>query len=81
LVVAGGSATRLEGAGAAAEPVVEQPQAAAEPLAELPHEDPREEPYRPELVARLERAVRQGRYSPDPHAIADALVKRLDELE
>ena len=40
-----------------------------------------DEPYRPELVARLERAVWQGRYCPDARAIADALVRKLDSLE
>ena len=49
-------------------------------LAELPHEDTREEPYRPELVARLERAVRDGVYRPDARVIADAIVSRLDSL-
>ena len=46
----------------------------------LPHEDAREEPYRPELVARLERAVREGLYRPDARAIADAIVRRIDSL-
>ena len=50
-------------------------------LAELPHEHTREEPYRPELVARLERAVREGVYRPDARAIADAIVRRIDSLE
>jgi len=49
-------------------------------LTELPHEDAREEPYRPELVARLERAVREGTYRPDARAIADAIVRRIDSL-
>jgi anti-sigma28 factor (negative regulator of flagellin synthesis) len=44
------------------------------------HEEPREEPYRPELVSRLERAVRLGRYQPDARAIADALLTRIDAL-
>ena len=35
-------------------------------------------PYRPELVARLEQAVREGRYRPDPKAIAAAMVDRMD---
>jgi anti-sigma28 factor (negative regulator of flagellin synthesis) len=48
--------------------------------AELPHEDGVAEPYRPELVARLERAVREGCYRPDARAIADAIVRRLDSL-
>ncbi len=49
-------------------------------LDELPHEDVFDEPYRPELVARLERAVREGRYRPDARAIADAVVTRIDTL-
>jgi len=49
-------------------------------LAELPHEE-QHEPYRPELVARLERAVREGTYRPDARAIADAIVRRIDALE
>lgn len=49
-------------------------------LAELPHEE-HEEPYRPELVARLERAVHEGNYRPDARAIADAIVRRIDSLE
>jgi len=31
-------------------------------------------------VARLERAVRAGRYQPDPRAIAAAMIDRMDEL-
>lgn len=38
------------------------------------------EPYRPELVARLEQAVREGRYAPDPRAIAAAMIDRMDAL-
>jgi anti-sigma28 factor (negative regulator of flagellin synthesis) len=41
---------------------------------------PREEPYRPELVARLERAVRLGRYRPDARLIADGLLNAIDAL-
>jgi anti-sigma28 factor (negative regulator of flagellin synthesis) len=44
-------------------------------------EEPLEEVYRPELVARLERAVRLGSYRPDARAIADALLTRIDDLE
>ena len=47
---------------------------------DLPREDAHPEPYRPELVARLEQAVREGRYRPDPQAIATAMVDRLDTL-
>lgn len=43
-------------------------------------EDENPEPYRPELVARLEKAVREGRYRPDPKAIAAAMVDRMDAL-
>ena len=64
----------------AAEDAVEPSPAPHETIGELSHEQPREEPYRPELVARLERAVREGRYQPDPVAIADALVDKLDSL-
>lgn len=38
------------------------------------------ETYRPELVARLEQAVREGRYRPDPKAIAAAMIDRMDEI-
>ncbi len=47
---------------------------------DLPREDERPEPYRPELVARLEQAIREGRYQPDPRAIAAAMIDRMDEL-
>jgi hypothetical protein len=40
----------------------------------------RDQSYRPALVERLERAVREGRYDPDPRAIADAIVRRIDAL-
>ena len=43
-----------------------------------PREEASPEPYRPELVARLEQAVREGRYRPDPKAIAAAMVDRMD---
>ncbi len=49
-------------------------------LAELPHEEAPEEPYRPELVARLERAVREGTYRPEARAIADAIIRRIDSM-
>jgi anti-sigma28 factor (negative regulator of flagellin synthesis) len=44
-------------------------------------DEPLEEVYRPDLVARLERAVRLGTYRPDARAIADALLTRIEELE
>ncbi len=47
---------------------------------DLPREDGRPQPYRPELVARLEQAVREGRYQPDPRAIAAAMIDRMDAL-
>lgn len=47
----------------------------------LPHDEAVEEPYRPELVARLERAVRLGRYRPDAHVVADALLTAIDALD
>ena len=47
---------------------------------DLPREDERPEPYRPELVARLEQAIREGRYQPDPRANAAAMIDRMDEL-
>jgi anti-sigma28 factor (negative regulator of flagellin synthesis) len=43
-------------------------------------EDEDAQPYRAELVARLEQAVREGRYRPDPKAIAAAMIDRMDEL-
>ena len=46
---------------------------------DLQREDDHPEPYRPELVARLEQAVREGRYAPDPTAIA-AAIDRMDAL-
>lgn len=67
-------------------PVSEQvgrglPGAAPEAEAAAPlREEVRQEPYRRALVARLERAVREGRYDPDPRAIADAIVRRIDAL-
>ncbi|MBY0274285.1 flagellar biosynthesis anti-sigma factor FlgM [Candidatus Binatia bacterium] len=45
-----------------------------------PRERERSRPYRPELVARLEQAVREGRYAPDPEAIAAAMIDRMDAL-
>lgn len=58
------------------------PVAASSPAwPDLPHEEVREEPYRPELVARLERAVREGTYRPDARAIAEAIVSRIDSLQ
>jgi anti-sigma28 factor (negative regulator of flagellin synthesis) len=47
---------------------------------DLVREDPHPTPYRPELVARLEKAVREGRYQPDPRALAAALIDRMDGL-
>ena len=47
---------------------------------DLPREDEHPRPYRPELVARLEQAVREGRYQPDPKAIAAAMIDRMDAL-
>lgn len=66
------------------EPAADRP-AAAEAVRpattpDLPYEDARSRPYRPELVARLEQAVREGRYSPDPRAIAAAMIDRMDAL-
>lgn len=43
-------------------------------------EEEQPQPYRPELVARLEQAVREGRYRPDPKAIAAAMIDRMDAL-
>lgn len=43
-------------------------------------EEEQPQPYRPELVARLEQAVREGRYRPDPKAIAAAMIDRMDDL-
>ena len=56
-----------------------RPAPAVKPAALL-HEETREEPYRPALVERLERALREGRYHPDARAIADAIVTRIDAL-
>jgi anti-sigma28 factor (negative regulator of flagellin synthesis) len=47
---------------------------------DFPREDAHPDPYRPQLVARLERAVREGRYRPDPTAVATAIVDRIDAL-
>lgn len=69
---------RAAGAGG---PAAQAAPGSSEASAQLPHEASAEEPYRPELVARLERAVRLGRYRPDARAIADALVSRIDALE
>jgi anti-sigma28 factor (negative regulator of flagellin synthesis) len=46
----------------------------------LADEETGAETYRPELVARLERAVRLGRYRPDARAIAGALLNAIDAL-
>lgn len=43
-------------------------------------EDEHPQPYRAELVARLEQAVREGSYRPDPKAIAAAMIDRMDAL-
>ena len=45
-----------------------------------PREEASPESYRPELVARLEQAVREGRYRPDSKAIAAAMVDRMDAI-
>jgi anti-sigma28 factor (negative regulator of flagellin synthesis) len=54
--------------------------AAAATCSDPPRPDERLEPYRAELVARLEQAVREGRYQPDPRAIAAAMIDRMDSL-
>jgi anti-sigma28 factor (negative regulator of flagellin synthesis) len=58
----------------------QRPPASAATWPDLPREDQRPEPYRPELVARLEQAVREGRYQADPRAIAAAMIDRMDDL-
>lgn len=40
-----------------------------------------DEPYRADLVARLSRAVQEGRYRPDARAVAAAMVDLIDTLE
>ncbi|MBM4244318.1 MAG: flagellar biosynthesis anti-sigma factor FlgM [Deltaproteobacteria bacterium] len=66
--------------GRSTDPGAGRPPAEAASWPDLPREDPNPRPYRPELVARLERAVRAGRYQPDPRAIAAAMIDRMDEL-
>lgn len=72
--------TERNRAARASRPAAAAAAAAPEAIAQLPHQVPGEELYRPELVARLERAVRLGRYRPDARAIAEALVSRIDAL-
>ena len=72
-----GGATRQPGKGTAVRRARRAPTIAAT-WPDLPREDEHPQPYRPELVARLERAVREGRYRPDPQAIAAAMIDRMD---